>query len=305
MKFLYMTDLHIRSQMKQRKDDLLDTMSSKLSSVSFMAQELGVDLIVCGGDVFDAPNPALSAAGIFVKFLKECPIPVFSIPGQHDMYGYNRSTLWRTQYGLIAAGDLFTDVYSLTPFEDFTFMDHRYAQDNPKALLDCDVEIVHELLLPFPFLGQELPIESFNTKAKVVVSADYHPGYPIHWRSDGVVFVHPGALMRTENSKTERARTVQVALVDLNKEETPEVTYLPLPGVLPAEEVFLDRAEGSSIITEIADFCLDPFLAKMDQTDFSGRALLTSLVHSAVNNAGLSDSVATAVLDRFTQKGLI
>ncbi|MGE5674637.1 MAG: metallophosphoesterase, partial [Mycobacterium leprae] len=101
MKILYVTDTHLRGTTPRgRLDDLPTTLLAKLREVVGLAKTHQVTAILHGGDLFDRPDVAPAVALEYLRVLAEAPCPVYAIPGNHDLFGFNPETISRTMLGL-------------------------------------------------------------------------------------------------------------------------------------------------------------------------------------------------------------
>ena len=262
MRLLFLTDTHIRTaSMRSRLDTILDTLEEKLREVAAQAREYHVDAVIHGGDLFDRPDVSVQTVARFATLLADFPVPIYVVAGNHDIFAHNPKTLPRTMLGLLSA----LHVIHLIPEEgmllendckvQLTAAPFRYDIDRGEriaycpqrnTLADWHIHVVHGMLLPKPFIADishtviaDLP----KIEADVVLSGHYHNGYDTI-ESKGTLFVNPGSLLRTSNSKIDMLRTPQTVLLSLSKEMT--LTHLPLRCAKPGEEV-LSRAA----ITEI------------------------------------------------------
>jgi DNA repair exonuclease SbcCD nuclease subunit len=100
MRFLFFTDDHKRgTSPENRTDNFPATLVRKLKELVEIAQEYEVDYILHGGDFFDVPSPAISVCADFLEVYQQFSVPVFAIPGNHDLFGHNTATLPRTMLG--------------------------------------------------------------------------------------------------------------------------------------------------------------------------------------------------------------
>jgi len=103
MRLLYFTDDHKRGTTPEnRKDNFPQTLLTKLNEVVEIAKEQEVDYVLHGGDFFDVPAPALSICADYLEVYQRFNVPVFTIPGNHDLFGHNIETLPRTMLGFAA-----------------------------------------------------------------------------------------------------------------------------------------------------------------------------------------------------------
>src|SRR5690606_4401166 len=99
VKLLFVTDTHQRGTNPScRQDDFPTSLEAKIREVGELARRHGVREVIHGGDLWDAPMPALAVAGRFLSAWREAlgEIPMRVVPGNHDLLGQNPALLHRT-----------------------------------------------------------------------------------------------------------------------------------------------------------------------------------------------------------------
>lgn len=239
MKILFLTDTHIRGTSPiNRKDDFLATLEKKLSEVMEIIKNEKVDYCLHGGDMFDRPDIAPSIVREIGIILRKCPVPIYAIAGNHDIYGYNPTTLPRTMLGLL---DGFGAIRLLEIGEKIILekdgvrvqltgqhFSYNLDQQNPegyviekRADVHYAIHLVHGLLLEkplFPGVAYTLIENILQTEADITLVGHYHRGFAKVLQIEGKYFVNPGSLMRLEASTGEMKRIPQVALLEIQKE---------------------------------------------------------------------------------------
>ncbi|MGB9791300.1 MAG: metallophosphoesterase [Thermacetogeniaceae bacterium] len=260
MRFLFLTDDHKRGTTPaNRKDNFPATLAAKLQEVLELVHRCRVDYVLHGGDFFDVPTPALSVCAEFLRIYQQFPVPVFVVPGNHDLFGHNAETLPRTMLGFAARLGIVRllgrePVYlekngirvQLTG-QGFHFdIDRRDPrEDYVVRKKDCDyaIHVVHGMLLhkaAFPGVAYTLVEQIWETEADFTLAGHYHLGLPDLQR-DGKYFLNPGALARLSNHPDEVRRPVQVILIDLAGSR-PSYEKIRLRSAPPGEDV-LDRTK--------------------------------------------------------------
>lgn len=261
MRLLFFTDTHIRtSSMRSRLDSITDALEEKLTEIASIAREHKVDAILHGGDLFDRPDVSVMTVSRFAKLFAAYPAPVYAIAGNHDIFAHNPKTLPRTMLGLLSV----LDVIRLIPEEGLIFENDckvqlsaapfRYDIDRgdrasyyakrSSESVDWHLLMVHGMLLPKPFIADishSVIPDLDEMDADIVLAGHYHNGFePVE--SKGTLFLNPGSLLRTSNSKIDIQRTPQVILLDLHKNHEKQIRFIPLRSAKPGEEV-LSRSD--------------------------------------------------------------
>jgi exonuclease SbcD len=259
MRLLYFTDDHKRgTSPEKRKDNFPLTLRHKLDEVVNIAREQEVDYVLHGGDFFDVPSPALSICADFLEVYQRFDVPVFTIPGNHDLFGHNIETLQRTMLGfaarlgivhLVGREPIYLEKKGVRV--QLTGQGYHFEMDRRDRKLDyvvekkdCDyaVHMVHGMLLQrslFPGAYYTLIEQIWDTEADFTLAGHNHLGFP-DTEKDGKYFLNPGALVRLSNHQQEMKRPVQVVVIDLSGSR-PVYEKIRLKSAAPGEDV-LDRS---------------------------------------------------------------
>jgi DNA repair exonuclease SbcCD nuclease subunit len=238
LRILFATDIHLRAikPISRLDVDFLGTIIGKIDQVREMSENF--DIVVLGGDIFDRPDAAHSvvsrAINAFAKFKK----PVYSIVGQHDIYGYQGQTLDRTAMGVLIESGVIKKLDSVFMNNVAIYGLHAYdttVWEVPESV-STKVLVAHKLLTNNPFPGGVCHLISdvvTKTNANLILSGDIH--YPHEVELNDRVFINSGSLSRL--SITDRDRFPQVAEITI--EDTGEINYnLRVLDSRPAETVF-------------------------------------------------------------------
>ena len=259
MKFLFFTDSHIRGTTpKNRKDNFYKTLKNKFHEVKDIAQRLNVDYILHGGDWFDRPDISPSIVREFAVILKGFKRPVYTVAGNHDIYGHKPDTIGRTMLGLLEG----TGILNLIGYDDeiilkkdgitvqLTGKAYNYEIDSEQYKkyyvirkqegVDYAINIVHGMLLQKPFyegIQYTLIDDLKDTGADITFAGHYHSGFGIK-KIGTRYFVNPGSIVRISSSLAEIGRRPMVVYAKLDEEIYIET--IELQTALPGDEV-LDR----------------------------------------------------------------
>lgn len=267
MNFLYLTDTHIRgTSPKNRKDNIVETLEEKFKEIVALCHKYSIDYVLHGGDLFDRPDISVSIVSRFAKILNEINVPMYTICGNHDIYGHNPDTINRSMLGLFDAIDIVRVleeddkvllekdgiVVQLSGQPYIYNIDERnnkskYMVKNIDDSIDYSIHMVHGMLLDRPFIKgipYTLIDDIKDTEADITLAGHYHTGFGII-EIDNKYFINPGSLVRITNSLKEIERMPKVVLIQI--EDSIKVRQIPLRSALPGNEV-LDRKEIESSI---------------------------------------------------------
>jgi len=233
MNLVVITDLHISAgRPVGRLGDFASDVDVKLREVVKIVREVGAEVVLCAGDVFHHPVPALSAVDRFIDFLDLLDTRFITIPGSHDLIGNNLDVLNRTAIGLLSRLGKLELLSSVT--NDVT--DVGDITVGIPGDVAHDIELVHGLILPKPDLfGDFTLVGEYNTCAQIVVVGHVHNGYDLT-TVDHTTFVCPGSLVRTIAQQSELERRPRLAIIH---EDYPDmrVEWREIKSAKPGNEV--------------------------------------------------------------------
>ena len=254
MKILFFTDPHITNNRPiGRKDDYVDTISSKLEEMVALSSEM--DYMIIGGDIFHRAKANIQELSIFVNFVnkinKACKLIV--CPGNHDLLGYNYQKLDQTGIGLC---DKFLPQLTLmhpdqahVKLQDNVWLHFRPStnkvQDNFMVQREegINLGLMHDMLVEKPFFDDYVLIDDFNTNLDAVFNGHYHSGHPPAWTNQ-TFYINPGAMMRMTRGKSDTQRFPKYAIIyiyEKQKEKDFVVSYFPFQSY--SADVFIDDIE--------------------------------------------------------------
>jgi exonuclease SbcC len=263
IKFLYFTDTHYNATSpRNRKDNLLETSLEKTREIIDLMKNEGVDFAVHGGDFFQKADVTDLVAGRVAHLIKTVPVPLFVVPGNHDLFGNNIESINRTKLGFFAKAGL-VDLL-IHPTQESVIIKNRHLsvqltgtgshygidyedveEDYVLKYKNADfaIHVVHGMLVPKPYipgLPYVLIDDIQDTMADITLAGHYHIGFdPVE--KDGKLFINCGSAVRRTNDLKEMSRMPQVVLVTIRKGNI-SYKYIPLKSALPGDEV-LDRTE--------------------------------------------------------------
>jgi exonuclease SbcD len=263
----YFTDTHFRFQNPiYRKDKFKESIMNKLGDVKNILSRYQVDAILHGGDMFDIPTVDQSTWVAFGAQLLNFGVPIYALPGNHDMEGHNVLTVPNTPIDHLSKLGVFSLIMdnkeepfvikkngisvqitgrSFHNFMDIKYKEEDYVLKNKKA--DYAIHMVHGNLLDKPIIELAhftLIDEIKHTLADVTLSGHYHMGFPLTKIVDNGMekyFYNPGGFVRKTVKEMKRMPTFTLIFIS---EQGIHIEDIPLPSALPAEEVLdLEKME--------------------------------------------------------------
>ena len=246
MKFLFFTDAHIRGNSpKSRMDNFVETLKNKFMELVEVSNTEKVDAVLFGGDLFERPDVSLSVVKEFLSIIKKFPLPIYSVIGNHDVFGQNPEVVGKTMLGILeetgiiefltSTPKIFTNnqgkAIQITGGHYFYGVDdvNKESYIVKEKLADFSIHIVHGFLLYRPFIKgihHTLIDEISNkTKADITIAGHYHSGFGIK-KFDDKYFINPGAISRVSSSISEIDRIPSYLIIDINENINIELRQL-------------------------------------------------------------------------------
>lgn len=259
MKLVFMTDTHGRANNpSSRKDDFPETVLKKISWVIDFANKNDA-AVLHGGDWLHRPDVTPAFISRLAEVLSNCNNPIFTVVGNHDIYGYNPRTFERTPFHIVQALGVLKRLHpeGLVYEKDgervcLSGADAQYDVDStPDAYMTAGSEIqeniprihvVHGFLTlnEWPNVACTVLDKVLDTQADILLTGHEHSGYGVI-KKNGKIFCNPGSLLRVTAGVGDINQDVKVALINVEGGASDiELVRLPLDIARPADEV-LDR----------------------------------------------------------------
>jgi len=263
MSLVVITDLHISaSRPAGRLGDFASDVDIKLREVIDIVHEVEAEAVLCAGDVFHHPVPALSAVDRFIDFLDLLTTLYYNgvsprfiaIPGSHDLIGNNLDALNRTTIGLLSR---LGKIELLSSVTDSVIDVGGFSVGIPGDVAH-DIELVHDSILPKPDLFGEFTLTGeYNTGSKIVVVGHVHGGYPLE-TIGATTFVCPGSIVRTMAQQSELTRRPRLAIIHEDYSvEWRELTSAKSGNEVLAPPVVSPEVDFAGIVQEWANVSIE------------------------------------------------
>lgn len=269
MKILYFTDTHDMGRNPgSRIDDYHSAIFAKMNEAIDEAIARNVDIIVHGGDWFNHPKVSNIIYNQHQRMLQKArvaDIPVYCVPGNHDLFGYSMSTIDQTSIGSLADAKLITLLTQDTPVEitgadgvkiaiygrEYSVdIDHDPANDyeinviksSSKNKIKEHILFSHGMLLDKPFHPdvRHSLTKDVVTDADWVFNGHYHPGWKQHTIGN-TTFVNNGSTGRNEGSTGNLTFVPQYTIIESDGVTT-TATPVPYKCAAAGKDIF-DRTQ--------------------------------------------------------------
>lgn len=317
IRLLYITDTHIRgTSPANRLDQFPETLKAKLNEAVDYANQVEVDAVLHGGDVFDVPSPSPSVAGEFLSIFTKLKAPLYGIIGNHDVFAHNPQTLDRTMLGLANRLGIIRIIHpgervyiekegtrvQLTGQHFHVDLDRRdptldYCVTKENA--DFAIHMVHGMLMDRRFIdgvAHTIIDQIVGTEADMTLCGHNHLGFKDTER-DGKYFINPGGFVRLSNHPAEMARKPQMLLIEI---EASKLGYRKIPlRSAPKGEEILDRTKGEEAIYR--EQKLNVIVDEIKQAGQFQYANIHEIIEQIASRDGISVAVRDLVMDKIAK----
>lgn len=315
IKVLFFTDTHYTARTpKNRKDDLFETSLIKTEEIVNLANALGVDICIHGGDFFDRPDVTDAVAGKVAKIIRNLNCGFYGIAGGHDLFGNNIERLYNTKLGLLEGAGLIK-ILTHPSIERVIFNKSKFSLQltGTSSHFGIDVDnikddyvvpykeamyalhMVHGMLMPKPFIpGAHVVLidDIKDTLADVTIAGHYHLGFkPVSVNNK--IFINPGGLVRKNNDEKEIERIPGALLLEFGDSITYQ--FVPLKSAKDGEDV-LDRSE--ILKRKAQDIKINNFLGEIRRTSEIKSLDIHSIIETISKNRELSEKVVKVAVER-------
>ena len=320
MKFIFATDFHIMGTSPgSRIDDYPQAIHKKIEEIFSLGSKFNIDFLLLGGDLFETYNVSTSVIRQTMEWLKNRDIPILSILGNHDLHGHTIDTFYRSAVSILDISD-FVRVFdsdkdrSLRALHYYNGLENDLNKNKEPSSKMQDILsgnemiwVVHGMIsdISLPKISRNILAADVRvgSNTKLVLSGDYHGGFPITKREDGVIFANPGALSRTSTTKDNLSRAIQVALVEYDPSDINtkiDIEYIPLTSALPAECVF-DLEEKAHIKEQKRE--IFSYIEKLKDLEIEGGIQnIEEELRAYAKESNLDDDILNEIFKRLQKK---
>ncbi|OQY10679.1 MAG: hypothetical protein B6I28_00360, partial [Fusobacteriia bacterium 4572_132] len=211
-----------------RKDDFQQTQLNKLNEIGriIKKEKENVDelIVLINGDLFNTPRIGQLFLIKIITAIKKWNTKVYIVPGNHDLYNDNISTLYKTHLGLLSIFQMVEIlsksspvVFEIGPYKlGLQGKEYGIGIENKEDTymytseeeVDFKMISVHGMLM-----DKEPPFDTFSltkdirkkTNANIVTTGHYHPGFKDIIEENFAMF-NPKSMIRTKRIKANLKR---------------------------------------------------------------------------------------------------
>lgn len=309
--FIGITDIHMAQRHTKYRPNVGDDLLAKVQFVVDRCNELDATLL-CAGDWFHRADCSFGVVSALAKEFDrlEPHLHCVGITGQHDLPDHGDwekgpvySLSWKHMLGVDGepgdhiwwAGDETEPAMLCLPYGTQVETEMLYPR--------CQVILVHEMLVPRPVPWDHVLLDDFEALIpkdgveRVVLSGDYHAGYPPTKIND-TLFLNPGALARVTRDEADRQpQYVMFSVAD--GRIVPHAGYYPVP-CRPGVEAFDMEGYGQEQAAPKTRAEFASMLQQVKEQVAAGAApqlLLDSMELSADVRSALTEALSKAHSD--------
>lgn len=237
MKILHITDSHgtVKGP-ESRKDIYYITFLRKLYELGYVVKKEKIDMVIHTGDLFHTARVSDKFAGQVSEMIKSWQVPVYVVPGNHDIEGYTTDTIDQTKLGLLAKAGVIQlldrdNPITITANQDgeeytvaisgqeyYAHIDEGNMQDFEMQQDEADFNIlaIHGYIADtaqHPNIKCTM-VGDIVTDADVILTGHYHRQF--EWNGPDVDIYNPGSMMRVEQTDYNKTHIPQYGILDVH-----------------------------------------------------------------------------------------
>ena len=246
MKILHITDSHgtVKGP-ESRKDIYYITFLRKLYELGYVVKKEKIDMVIHTGDLFHTARVSDKFAGQVSEMIKSWQVPVYVVPGNHDIEGYTTDTIDQTKLGLLAKAGVIQlldrdNPITITANQDgeeytvaisgqeyYAHIDEGNMQDFEMQQDEADFNIlaIHGYIADtaqHPNIKCTM-VGDIVTDADVILTGHYHRQF--EWNGPDVDIYNPGSMMRVEQTDYNKTHMPQYGILDIHLVSSGAVGY--------------------------------------------------------------------------------
>lgn len=318
MKILHITDSHgtVKSP-ESRTDVYYLSFLKKMYELKYVIQQQDIKLIIHTGDLFHSARVSDKFAGQLAEIIKSYGIPMYVVPGNHDIEGYTINTLDQTKLGLLyktgvvkeldrgknpiqlkhQKENLNISIVGQEYYKDIdtgNMADFEMRNNNPNA--NFNILAIHGYLCNSPQHPDVkcTQCKDIVTDADVILAGHFHESFEYHGPDFNVY--NPGSMMRVEQTTYNKNHLPQYGILEItNNNGIVQHTYTMYPFKVaePSDKVFdytLKNQKKKTLIT------LENFKNSIANTNFN--ANLNTSIENIIGSVAGNLSVTKDIIDK-------
>lgn len=318
MKILHITDSHGTVKSPEARTDVYYlSFLKKMYELKYVIQQEDIKLIIHTGDLFHSARVSDKFAGQLAEIIKSYGIPMYVVPGNHDIEGYTINTLDQTKLGLLyktgvvkeldrvknpiqlkhQKENLNISIVGQEYYKDIdtgNMADFEMRSNNPNA--NFNILAIHGYLCNSPQHPDVrcTQCKDIVTDADVILSGHFHESFEYHGADFSVY--NPGSMMRVEQTTYNQKHMPQYGILEItNNNGIVQHTYTmhQFKVAEPSDKVFnyaIKNIKKKSLIT------LENFKNSIANSNFNTN--LNTSIEQIINGVAQNLSVTQEITDK-------
>lgn len=318
MKILHITDSHGTVKAPESRTDIYYlSFLKKMYELKYVIQQEDIKLIIHTGDLFHSPRVSDKFTGQLAEIIKSYGIPMYVVPGNHDIDGYTINTLDQTKLGLLyktgvvkeldrvknpiqlkhQKENLIISIAGQEYYKDIDsgdMADFEMRTNNTNS--NFNILAIHGYLCNTP---QHPDIkctqcQDIVTDADVILSGHFHESFEYHGADFSVY--NPGSMMRVEQNTYNQSHMPQYGILEItnvNGVVQHNYTMHQFRIAEPSDKVFdytLKARKKKSLIT------LENFKNSIANTNLNKN--LNTSIENIINDVAQNMSMTQDIIDK-------
>lgn len=248
MKILHITDSHgtVKSP-ESRQDVYYLAFLKKFYELGLVIKQQHIDMVIHTGDLFHTARVSDKFAGQVSELIKTWGVPMYVVPGNHDIEGYTVDTIDQTKLGLLAKTGVIQLLDRESPIritatqpntnesytvaisgqEYYAHIDEGNMQDFEMQQNEADFNIlaIHGYIADTP----QNPnikctmVQDVLTDADVILTGHYHRQF--EYNGPDVDIYNPGSMLRVDQTEYNRTHTPMYGILEIKLDENGDIEY--------------------------------------------------------------------------------
>ena len=246
MKILHITDSHGTVKSPESRTDLYYlAFLRKMAEITYAIKLHKIDMVIHTGDLFHSSRVSNKFMGQVAEIIKGWKIPLYVVPGNHDIDGYSIDTIDQTSLGLLAKTGVLTLLTRANPIkintsqngknftvaisgqEYYADIDTGNMEDFEMQQPEADINIlaIHGYIADtqqHPNIRCTYP-KDIITDADIVLSGHYHRSFAID--VGDVAYYNPGSMLRVEMTEYNKTHIPKYGVLDIELDNQGYIVY--------------------------------------------------------------------------------
>jgi len=318
MKILHITDTHGTVKSPEGRTDIYYlSFLKKMYELKYVIKQEKINLIIHTGDLFHSPRVSDKFTGQLAEIIKSYNIPMYVVPGNHDIDGYTIQTLDQTKLGLLYKTGVVYELdrnhgpiqlksqkenllISVAGQEYYKDIDngnmHDFEMQSTNNNASFNILAIHGYLCDkpqHPNIKHTL-CDSIITDADVILTGHFHESFVYHGTDFSVY--NPGSMMRVEQTSYNQNHLPQYGILEINNDNgivKHTYTLHSFQVAEPSDKVFdytIKNQKKKTLIT------LENFKNSIANTNLNSN--LNTSIENIINDVSKNLSMNQEIIDK-------